>query len=182
MKKLFSIIFMSLFITACSAPVIPTSAYVPQNYTKVNGSANLGEFSYLPAEFGLMRLNQIENTAIGSVMSDEPIAEIVKKATALELKQSGMSLGNGKVIVDGRIKKLKVNDVGFSVDWFYTINYRIRNATNNALLFDREYSVTMQTNKFVTLSEIGNFLNKIIASGFEKFINDNEARRTLEQK
>ncbi|WP_424405517.1 integrase [Pasteurella sp. PK-2025] len=182
MKKLLSIIFISILLTGCAVP-IETNQYSPQNYVKVDGEIRLGNFSYLPAELGYVKVNQIENTALGSFMINEPIVDLVKRATALELRHSGIALDGDKKTLEVKIKKFKMDDLGYSVDWFYTVNYNIIDNKSNRSLLDKEYTSTMRTTKFVTsLAEIGNILNKVVASNFDKFINDYDARKALEKK
>lgn len=182
MKKLLSIIFMSILLTGCSV-TIDSNQYSPQNYVKVDGEIQLGNFSYLPAELGYVKVNQIENTALGSFMMNEPIVDLVKRATALELRHSGVVLGGNKKTLEVKIKKFKIDDLGYSVDWLYTVNYKIIDNKSNLSLLDKEYVSTVRTSKFVTsLAEVSNKLNKVVASNFDKFINDYDARRALEKK
>lgn len=182
MKKLLSIIFISILLVGCSGTV-ETSQYSPQNYVKIDGKVRLGNFSYLPADLGYVRVNQIENTALGSAFISEPVVDLVKRATALELHHSGVILDSDKKTLDVQIKKFKIDDLGYSVDWFYTVSYKIIEHKTNLVLLDKEYSSTMTTSKSVTsLAEISNMINKLVASNFEKFINDYDARKALEKK
>ncbi|QLB21270.1 hypothetical protein A6B43_06935 [Vespertiliibacter pulmonis] len=186
MKKLLAFIFIGsigLLLTACSGQVITTSSYVPQNYVRVDTSVNIGKFSYVPETLGIAKSNQIENTAIGSFIIDTPIAELAKKTTALELHHSGVDLGNGKITLEGKVKKFKVDDIGINVDWLYQINYKILKSKDNSVLLDKDYTATMRTSKFIaSLSEVSAFINKILSLGFDKFINDYDARKAFEQK
>lgn len=185
MKKLLSFIFIgsiSLLLTACGSTVVMIPDYVPQNYVKMNTSVNMGNFSYEPANLGGVRPNQIENTAIGEFIIESPIAELAKKTTVLELRHSGVNLGNGNITLEGKIKKFEADDLGSSIDWVYKINYKILKSRDNSVLLDKDYTATMSTPKFVPLSTLSTFINKILSLGFDKFINDYDARKAFEQK
>lgn len=185
MKKLLSISLLlsaALALTGCVTPSIPTGNYVAQSYIKTEGNTILGEFSYLPGEYGRVLPNQIQNTAIGGILLDDSIANIVRQATALELRQSGINVGSGHLRLDGTIKEFLADDLGYNVNWNYRVNYRIINLKNHSTLLDRDYTVSMRTPKFVaSLSDIAQRVNKPIALGFKQFIEDSETRKILKE-
>ncbi len=128
--------------------------------------------------------NQIENTALGSVMLEGDIAELVQRATILELERNGVNLGNGKITILGRIKEFKVDDLGYSADWSYIINYQLVEVATGGILLDKDYSATpKRVSKFtLTLQKLIDDVNAMIYSGYEKFINDYDVRKILIEK
>lgn len=183
MKKLLSMGFLlsAVFtLTGCISSSIPTNNYIAQSYNKVDGNVLIGEFNYLPAEYGNVLPKQIENTAIGSIILDDTVANLVRQATALELRQSGLNVGSGNIRLDGSIKRFLANDMGYNVDWTYKINYRLVNLKNNSTLFDRDYEISERTPKLATsLTDLAHRTYKPIAQGFKRFIEDPEAVKIL---
>ncbi|OOF67018.1 integron protein cassette protein [Rodentibacter sp. Ppn85] len=186
MKKFISILLLTvvLILTGCSATVNRTSSensYQSQNYTKINSSILLGEFTYEPAKIGKVRESQPENTAVDTIYFDRSIAEIVKHFTAKELMLTDVKIGTGHLTLLGNVKELKIDDLGYSVDFSYTINYKI--LKNGSTAWDRDYSPTKVTvSKFDSnpMNTITNQVYRMIAAGYEKFINDNGVKTLLE--
>lgn len=154
--------------------------YQSQNYIRINSAATLGEFAYEPATQGLVKPNQIQNTAIGNIYFDRPITEIAKQINAAELELTGITVGTGSLKILGNIKQFTITDLGFTNTSQYTINYKIMR--NNAVIWDKDY-----TPQPLTLSKFDNapyrfrtYIFRIIGSGYEKFINDNGVKQILE--
>ncbi|WP_416191540.1 hypothetical protein [Neisseria sp. CCUG12390] len=185
MKKLLTVSFLAfatLALTGCVAASIPTGNYVAQSYTKAEGNALLGEFSYLPGEYGRVQPNQIQNKAIGPILLDDNVENLVRQATALELRQSGINVGNGHLRLDGTVEEFLADDVGYNVDWRYRINYRLINLKNHTTLLNRDYTVSLRTPKLAaSLSDIAPRINKPIAQGFKQFIEDPEVQRIFKE-
>jgi len=81
----------------------------------------------------------------------------------------------------GNVKKLKIDDLGYSVDFSYTINYKL--LKNGEIVWDKDYSPTIVTvSKFESSPRemITSQTYRLIASGYEKFINDNGVKTLLE--
>lgn len=183
MKKKLSVILMALALTGCSAtlPTTYSGTYQPRNYTILEGSVLLGNFTYLPAKQGRLRDSQVENTAIGTIYLDKSVAELAKEITAAELKHSGLTVGKGDVTILGDVKELKLDDLGYSVDFSYTINYKI--AKNNNIIFSKDYSPnTVTVSKFDggRVSAVQN-IYKLMGAGYDQFTTDPEVKRILEQ-
>lgn len=183
MKKLFllsSLVLSAFSLTACVSPSIPTGSYVAQSYNKVEGNVIIGDFSYLPSEYGNVRSNQIQNTAMGSILLDDSVANLVRQATALELRQSGINVGSGNIKLDGFVKQFTANDLGFDIDWNYKVNYRITNLKNSSIILDKDYFVSEKTPKLAaSLSDIAQRIYKPISLGFKKFIDDPDTQKVL---
>ncbi|MDG6882165.1 Uncharacterised protein [Phocoenobacter uteri] len=176
------IVYLSIFFTVGCAR-LPVASYTPQYEgitTKINGQANIGVFSYIPFEQGRVRSNQIENTAVGNIYLEGNIAELVQRGTFIELERSGVEFGKGNLTIVGKIKKFKADDLGFNVDWNYTINYKIIDQ-NSTIKLDKDYMADpLRVSKFtITLQSIINDVNKLIYSGYKKFIDDPDVKILL---
>lgn len=183
MKKMLSVILATLFLSGCSAtlPTAYSGIYQPRNYTLLEGNVLLGNFTYLPAQQGRLKDSQVENTAIGTLYLDKSIGDLAKEITAAELKHSGVTVGKGNIAILGDVKKLKLDDLGYSVDFSYTINYKI--TKNNSIIFSKDYSPsTITVSKFDggRAFAVQN-IYKLMGSGYDQFITDPEAKRILEQ-
>ena len=133
------------------------------------------------AKLGKVRESQPENTAMGTIYFDQSIGEMVKHFTAKELSMTGIKVGIGKLTILGNVKKLKIDDLGYSVDFSYTINYKL--LKNGEIVWDKDYSPTIVTvSKFESSPRemITSQTYRLIASGYEKFINDNGVKTLLE--
>lgn len=184
MRKMLSVILATLVLAGCSAtlPTQYSGVYQPRNYTLLDGSVLLGDFTYVPAKQGRLKDSQIENTAIGTLYLDKSIGDLAKEITAKELKHSGVTVGKGDITILGDVKELKLDDLGYSVDFSYTINYKM--SKNGSIIFSKDYSPnTVTVSKFDggRSSAVQN-IYKLMGAGYDKFITDPEAKRILEQK
>lgn len=186
MKKLIAILSFTalLTLTGCSATIDMSSDennYRSQNYTKVDSSVLLGEFTYEPARLGKLKESQPENTAVGTFYFDRTIADMVKHFTAKELELTGIKIGTGPLTLLGNVKQLKIDDLGYSVDFSYTINYKI--LKNGLTVWDKDYSPTKTTvSKFDSnpRNTITTQVYRMIAGGYDKFINDSGVKKLFE--
>lgn len=183
--NLFSLVSLLSLVTGCVQ--LPVASYTPQHFgdnIKYEGKANIGQFSYSPSERGIVQSNQIENTAIGKLLLDGDISELVQRGTSVELERTGIKLGNAKYTITGKIKSFKIDDLGFNATWSYLINYQIINSNTSSIELDRDYSATPKTvSKFtVTMSSIITDINELIYSAYHKFISDPQTRKLLSEQ
>lgn len=176
-----SISFM-LFLTAC-AGTLPTNSYVPQNYTKVAGILEIGEFTYQPFLDGkVSKPNQMQNTAIGQILLSMDVAEYIKRGTALELEKSGITLlSTAPVRLDGKIIEFMADDLGYSIDLRYSIQYRLIAKESGGIVIDKIYIVPQKkVGKFGDAATFANVAAEMILAGYNLFIMDAEVAKILE--
>jgi len=132
---------------------------------------------------GRVAPNQIANTAIGNIYIGANIADLVQRATALELEKTGFLIGeNSPLQISGDVLMFKAADLGYSIDWTYSVRYRITNKSNNADLFSRVYvAEPKRTGKFGMPADYGPSINEMILSGYDQFIRDREVRNIFSQ-
>jgi hypothetical protein len=119
-----SAVIAALLLAGC-AGTIPVN-YSPQNFARYEGRADVGPFGYAPADTGKVKPNQIQSTAMGTILLTANIADLVQRATALELEKTGIRLGDSNpLMVSGEVLEFKADDLGYSVDWTYAVRYKI---------------------------------------------------------
>lgn len=170
---------MPIAMAGCSGTI--PSHYTPSNYVKVSGRAGIGDFTYRAELEGKAAPNQLENTAAGTVYISENVVDLVRRATALELDRSGVDRDPGAgIVVGGDVLEFKLDDLGYSVDWYYTIRYRIHEEGNPVPLFQREYTVPKKTTgKFGQPSAYTDSVNAMVREAYEAFAADPEAQAIL---
>lgn len=134
----------------------------------------MGEFVYAPVAEGKIKSNQIQNTAIGSLYMAEDVADLVKRATALEFERSGLTvIDRAQNEIRGDIYEFKADDLGFSVDWTYKIKYGLYDtATGDELLSNIYEADPKRTGKFGLPSDFTPSINQMIRNALEKFMAD----------
>jgi hypothetical protein len=63
------------------------------------GDLKVGTFRYVPSENNKVLPNQVENTAVGSILLDKDMNEYVKHAFALEMDRSGFLSGAPRAVI-----------------------------------------------------------------------------------
>ena len=171
----------ALLLYGCAA-TIPVS-YIAQNFVRSEGRASIGHFTYEPADQGKVKANQIQNTAIGSIYLAVNVADLVQRATALELEKTGFVIGDDNPLrVGGNVLEFKANDLGYTVRWTYRIRYSIIRGGDSVELFSKQYEADPKTTgKFGLPSDYGPSINELILSGYNKFIRDEEVRNIFSQ-
>lgn len=179
--KIFASVCLFLFLGACSA-TLPVE-YTPQTYLSVKpGKVSIGNFSYVPYEEGKVKANQIQNSAVGSIYIATEVANFVKRATALEFERAGITLDDdAPVRIDADIEKLRAGDLGYSVQWNYTIVYRFVEKKSGNVVFERSYSPpTVKTGKFGHASDYTPNVNELVLAGIEDLLRDMKGNNYLE--
>ena len=181
-KIVFSAALTALLVTGC-AGTIPVNSYTPQNFVRIDGEAKVGEFSYQPALEGKVADNQVQNTAIGKIFLPSKISDLVQRATALELEKTGIALGSGNIEVSGSVVEFKADDLGYSVDWTYSVRYMITDKTSGNTIVNKIFTAEpIKTGKFGLASDFSSSINDAILSGYNKFISDPDVKAALAKK
>lgn len=175
--KFFSILWLAgmLFLTGC-AGTLPTNSYIPQNYARVSGQTAMGEFKYKLYTDGIVKSNQIKNTALGSIFISTDVANFVKRGTALELEKSGIVItDNSPYSLYADIIDFTCDDIGYSVIWKYSITYKFIRNTDNVVVYSKNFTPEpKKTGKFGLPMDYANIVSEVILSGYDMFIRDPE--------
>lgn len=194
-----------LLFTGCAATTIPVN-YSAQNFVRYAGKAEIGNFTYAPSEVYVsvgtgttvisnsrraepsrklatkVAPNQLQNTAIDNVYIGVNVADLVKRATALELEKTGFVIGDSNIQVSGDVLEFKANDLGYNVDWTYSIRYKLTDKSSGLELFSKIYiAEPKKTGKFGMASDYTPSINEMILSAYDKFITDDQVKKIFTQ-
>lgn len=166
-KKLALVSFVAT-LAGCSGQPL-TVTYTPSSTLTAEGSMDVGSFSYRPSEINPdIRPNQIRNTAIGSILFDDSIANYFERAVFTEARFTGIKVGKSDTKLTGEIKEFLADDLGYSVDWTLDVEYVVTHK-DGAVCYSRSHDVRKTTNKFVNI--IGS-LNEVMRLNIERVISD----------
>lgn len=175
----FALPLATLLLSACSGTLPVT--YTPQSFQKVPGlSLTLGEFEYEPSNAGQVASNQIQNTALGIIYIGEDVARYVRRATAIELERAGVIIGQSdSLVLHGKIIEMKLDDLGYSVDWTYIVNYTMIDKSSGQWVFNNTYRAKPRTTgKFGQPSDFTASANLMILDGIEQLMEDLRSRQS----
>lgn len=141
----------------------------------------MGEFQYKPYLEGVVKSNQIKNTAIGSIYISTDVANFVKRGTALELEKSGVVMSdNSPYRLCADIIDFTCDDIGYSVLWKYSITYKFIQNADNVVVYSKNFTPEpKKTGKFGLPMDYANIVSEIILAGYDMFIRDPEAIQFL---
>ncbi|SKA89474.1 hypothetical protein SAMN02745704_02142 [Paucidesulfovibrio gracilis DSM 16080] len=183
MKKICLLLMcLAVFLVSGCAGTLPVNSYEPQNIVRCQGKASIDEFTYAPFERGeVSEKNQIHNTALGNIYISTDVAQLVRRATALELEKTGIALTeDAPYAVEGEVTDFVIDDLGYSVDWEYAVTYSIRDKSTNALAFQKTFRPEpVHSGKFGRPSDFSQTVSEIILSGYNMFIHDQGALNLL---
>jgi uncharacterized lipoprotein len=176
--------FAASLLCGCESVRIPVK-YVPQNSVRYVGQTDVGKFTYEPAERGKVKPDEIDCGLGNSVCTIPPVADLVRRATALELQRTGVVVGEShKLIVCADVLQFECKlKVGFRMKpiwtWTYSIRYRIVRKSDSTVLLDRVY--TPNPRKQGERTTFAAEINAMILAGFNKFIEDEEVKSIIER-
>jgi len=167
----------TILIYGC-AGTLPVT-YVPQNFARYQGRVDIGHFTYEAADQGKVKPNQIQNTALGQIYIGANVSDFVQRATALELEKTGFNISDSNPLqISGEVLEFKADDLGYSVDWTYSIRYKVTRKKDSSELLNKVYTAEpKKTGKFSrAAADYGPSVNEMVLSGYDKFIRDEEVR------
>lgn len=166
-KKIGAVI-AAVIISGCSSAPI-TLNYAPSSTMSVDGNLKVGDFKYLPSEINpKIKPNQIRNTAIGDVIFEKNVDEYFETAVFTESRFVGISVGNSQNELSGEIREFLMDDLGYSVDWTFDVNYRV-NSKEHGTCYEKTHRIEKNTAKFVN---VFGTLNEIIKLNIEQAFSD----------
>ena len=173
--SLISATSLILVMSGCSTPA--PLHYAPSSIKSANGNANVAMFNYVPAEIGDVKVNQIKNTAIGSIYFDKQIDRYYTDAVFAEARTVGIKMGDFNNIISGDINRFIIDDLGYSIDWTLDVNYIVRKKDTNTICFERRILVQKNTSKFMN---IFGTLNEVIKLNIEEIFTDDSFLKCIE--
>ena len=171
--------FCLTMLVACATSKPLTMAYSTQSLPRGNSDMNAETFRYLPDNKALLP-NQIENTAMGSILLDKDVSEYVKHAFLLELERSGYFSLKPKTILNCDIMRFKCDDLGHSVDWYLDMTCHFIDYSSKKEVATGSANIAkMGLQKFGGLENFQRGLNSVIFEAYEKIISSPEAKQFL---
>lgn len=177
----------ALTLSACSG-TIPVN-YSAQNFVRYKGAVDIGPFDYAPTRISEregrpVAANQLQNTAVGSIYIAVNVADLVQRATALELERTGVAIGqDSPLVLSGDVLEFKAADLGYSVDWTYSVRYVLKRRSDNESVLSEVYAADpKKTGKFGMAADYAPSVNEMILSAYDKFIRDPKVRALVESK
>lgn len=164
----------SILLLASCVSTVPIN-YAPSSVLSANGTVKVESFSYLPAQAGTVKSNQIRNTAMGNVFMEKDVSTIVRDAVFAELRFVGVKVGTEGNVLTGEIQEFLIDDLGYSVDWTLRVRYLLRDESGN-VIYDEVKSVERKTNKFANAFGA---LNETIKLSAEEIIKDEDFIRAV---
>lgn len=163
--RLFRLVPLSL-LAACATPV--TVTYSPTSTMSLHGSETVGNFEYAPAKQGKLKDNQIQNTAIGSIYIDNPVAKLFGQAFLLESRFVGIAINSGPS-VHGTINSFLADDLGYHVDWTLDVTYVVSGASGAAPCYRTQKVLKKRTSKFFN---VNGAIDQVIRLNIEELFKD----------
>jgi len=176
MNKILPIILVFV-LSGCATTVTMPVSYQAQSFINVsNVNAKFGKFTYLPYIRAEARSNQITNTALfGTIVIPDDISTYVRRATGIEFRKGGAQLENSNLIITAEVIKFEADDLGYSVDWYYSIKYVITSQLTGEEVFSKIYNAEdRNTGKFALPADFIPVINLIILDCIEKFMTDTQ--------
>tara|TARA_Y100000768_G_C23805182_1_gene599132 strand:+ start:183 stop:725 length:543 start_codon:yes stop_codon:yes gene_type:complete len=176
MSKTFPLL-LAVFLSGCATTVTMPVSYQSQSFTNVsNVQAELGKFTYLPYLRAEAKSNQITNTALfGTIVIPDDVSTYVRRATGIEFRKGGARLENSNFVIRGEVIIFEADDLGYSVDWNYSIKYTITNKLTGNEVFAKIYNAEPRnTGKFALPADFIPIINLIILDCIEKFMADTQ--------
>lgn len=124
MRNLMLLMMSVVFAFGVGCVKMQDTPYVPQSMARGSGEITLGSFSYdAPSD----RQHDIKCPLTWYQFNSElTVAEYIKRANYLELKNCGYNVvGGAKIVISAIIKEIIVNDFGFGADIKYIVEYSI---------------------------------------------------------
>lgn len=178
----FLFLLLTMFLSGC-AVTLPTTSYTPQNFIKASGKIDMGTFQYMPfIEGKVKKSNQMQNTAAGQIYLSMDISDYSKRGTALELEKSGVVLlESANFRLDGNVIEFMADDLGYSIDLKYAIQYKIVDKNSSQVLFDKTFIAPQKKiGKFGDAVAYTTVASEMVLSGYELFIRDGDVKRIFE--
>ena len=180
MKKIFTALLVTgvLALTGCATPKFALE-YRTETTLELDGRIFVGGFGYSHSH---VNPNQIPNTALGGgIILTEPVAEFFANAIKREFREAGLSIKQGGCQLTGHVKKVLIDDLGFSVDLDMTVKYLFRDR-NGAVLLYKSYTTALEKlTKFTVIEVILSNINRMFANNIKQLMEDPLFNRSLEE-
>ncbi|WP_231501674.1 hypothetical protein [Bordetella petrii] len=151
-----------------NAPAPKNDRYANAGLSSSQQASGGSPGSYRPAR---IEPNQIRNTAMGSILLEKDIKDLVRDATFAELRFMGVQV-NGTAQparLSGDIQEFLIDDLGYSVDWTLRIAYLVVDKASDKQVYQATKEIKRRTTKFANFFGA---LNDTIRLNIEELVKD----------
>ena len=115
--------------------------------------------------------NQARNTAVGSVLFERNVADIIRDASFTELRAIGVTVSGPTISreLTGEVQNLMVDELGMNIDWTLRVMYTVAEKSNGDVVYSSIKEIKRTTPKF--LNVLG-ALNDLIRLNIEALATD----------
>lgn len=139
-------ILVAFGLAAVPAAAQITISYAPRSAIDLSGHVEVDTFAFIPAKPS-HKLNEIPNTAIGSIKLDKDIGAFMADAVRQELRTSGVSiLAGARCRLSGEVRRVHIDDLGFDADYVLAVSYALK-GQDGATLFETAQDTSLKSTK-----------------------------------
>lgn len=115
--------------------------------------------------------NQARNTAVGTVLFERNVADIIRDASLTELRAIGITVSGPTISreLTGEVQNLMVDELGMNIDWTLRVVYTVAEKSNGDVVYSAVKEIKRTTPKF--LNVLG-ALNDLIRLNIEALATD----------
>ncbi|EHK63221.1 lipoprotein 4 [Achromobacter arsenitoxydans SY8] len=115
--------------------------------------------------------NQARNTAVGTVLFERNVADIIRDAAFTELRAIGITVAGPSISreLTGEVQNLMVDELGMNIDWTLRVVYTVAEKSNGDVVYSSVKEIKRTTPKF--LNVLG-ALNDLIRLNIEALASD----------
>ena len=173
-----SIACFALLTSACSF-FVPRS--VSSSETPADNALTIAPargFSYQPAREGHITYDRIANTATTSILLKKGVEASVRDAVVSAWRKSGIVVTtHDKLVLNGRIEVLSVDDARSPATWSMTICYFVTNASTKETVYVKSNTVHLYRQKFTNPAFA---LDDVVKLSIDTIVRDPSFRQALQ--
>lgn len=150
-RRILFALFVATALAGCGTPTGLTIDYAPSSTKTAQGSLAVGEFTYSavdPKTSKPMPPDVIRNTAMGEIKLDRDVSKFIRDAVFVELRFVGINTSSSGKVLTGDIQDFFIDDLGYSIDWTYKVNYTVKEETSGNIVYAAVKNIQRKTNKF----------------------------------
>ncbi|MBO1113346.1 hypothetical protein J2P76_15525 [Bordetella petrii] len=133
-------------------PGAPAQAPTEQRHANAGLSTSQQASGGMPGSYRPSKIapNQIRNTALGSILLEKDIKDLIRDATFTELRFMGVKVNGAAqpTLLTGDIEEFLIDDLGYSVDWTLRIAYVATDKASGKPAYQATKEIKRRTAKF----------------------------------
>lgn len=171
-------------VAACSYKINITPLSVnSQIIFSINPNFSMGNFTYLPARNGFVKLNEIKNHGNDYIYLSENIDDLCKKITQEGLISSNAVIKKqSEFAISGDIVELTMNSWGFNgVSFLYTVIYKIANANGDEVYMNSFNKIKTGVHLW-SMSKLSEVVQEMMLDAYNELARDIEEKNIFDRE